>query len=142
MTDEAPNDAHQSDEREARWSRWQEWMAAAQRGDGTTYEKLLRELTPHLRAFVQRRLFDTAAAEDVVQNVLVSVHRARHTYRSERPFGPWLHAIARNAVIDHIRSRSRRRVSTRIRNLRRASSLAMWRPTNPVPPMMAMRCCM
>jgi RNA polymerase sigma-70 factor (ECF subfamily) len=97
-----------SDEREDRWRRWQEWMGAAQQGDGPTYEKLLRELTPYLRGFVQRRLFDASATEDVVQNVLVSLHRARHTYRSERPLGPWLHAIARNAVIDHTRARARR----------------------------------
>lgn len=94
-----------SDERE---SRWREWMVAAQAGDAPSYEKLLRELTPHLRGFVRRRLLDHAAAEDVVQNVLVSVHRARHTYRAERLFGPWLYAIARNAVVDHTRARARR----------------------------------
>jgi RNA polymerase sigma-70 factor (ECF subfamily) len=89
-------------------SRWREWMVAAQAGDAPSYEKLLRELTPHLRRFVQRRLLDQAAAEDVVQNVLVSVHRARQSYRSERHFGPWLYAIARNAIVDHTRARARR----------------------------------
>jgi RNA polymerase sigma-70 factor (ECF subfamily) len=83
-------------------------MVDAQAGDAPSYEKLLRELTPYLRSFVQRRLFDSDASEDVVQNVLVSIHRARHTYRGERPLRPWLHAIARNAVVDYTRARARR----------------------------------
>ena len=95
-------ETRQEDER-----RWRAWMAAAQRGDGSSYEKLLTELIPHLTRFIRRRLRDPVAAEDVLQNVFVSLHRARHTYRPERPFRPWLYAVARNAVIDCARSRSR-----------------------------------
>ena len=93
---------------EERESRWQAWMAAAQDGDPVAYESLLRELLSHLRTFVRRRLRDEAVLEDVVQNILLSLHRARHTYRPERPFGPWLHTIARNAVIDQARVGARR----------------------------------
>jgi RNA polymerase sigma-70 factor (ECF subfamily) len=85
--------------------RWPEWMAQAQRGDRSAYERLLRSVLPHLRAFVRMRMRDPSAAEDVVQNVLLSIHQARHTYRPERPFRPWLRAIARNAVIDALRAR-------------------------------------
>ena len=94
---------------EEREARWRGWMVAAQAGDAAAYEKLLLELLPHLRGFVRRRIGDSEALEDVVQNVFVSLHRARHTYRPERPFGPWLHAVARNAVVDHARARTRRR---------------------------------
>ena len=93
---------------EEREGRWRGWMVAAQAGDAAAYEKLLLELLPHLRGFVRRRIRDFDSLEDVVQNVFVSLHRARHTYRPERPFGPWLHAVARNAVIDHVRARTRR----------------------------------
>ncbi len=88
---------------------WGAWMAAAQDGDGLAYERLLREIVPMLRAFVTSRLRDPVAAEDVVQNVLLSMHRARHTYRPERPFAPWLRAIARNAITDLRREQARRR---------------------------------
>jgi len=88
--------------------RWRAWMIAAQRGDAVAYEKLLAELLPQLRGFVGNRVFDVAAREDVVQNVLLSVHRARHTYRAERPFMPWLYAVARNAITDHARVQGRR----------------------------------
>ena len=89
-------------------ARWRAWMTAAQRGDSAAYEKLLAELLPYLRRFVGRRLNDAEAGEDVVQTVFLSIHRARHTYRPERPFGPWLHSVARNAVIDHVRAQARR----------------------------------
>ena len=89
--------------------RWCEWMSAAQAGDSASYEKLLAEMVPVVRGFVQRRLRDPVATEDVVQNVFVSIHRFRHTYRAERPLEPWMYAIARNAVVDATRARSRRR---------------------------------
>lgn len=86
-------------------SQWGIWMAAAQRGESECYRRLLETLLPEIRKFAVRRLRDLAAAEDVVQNVLLSLHRARHTYRPERPFEPWFWAIARNALIDAQRSR-------------------------------------
>ena len=91
-----------------REDRWRIWMLAAQRGDGASYEKLLLDLIPTLRQMVRARLWDADPVEDVVQNVLLSIHRARHTYRPERPLLPWLRAVTRNAVIDHLRERARR----------------------------------
>jgi RNA polymerase sigma-70 factor (ECF subfamily) len=84
---------------------WSGWMEAAQKGDRRAYDQLLHSILPHLRAFVGARVRDPNITEDVVQNVLLSVHQARHTYRPERPFGPWLRAIARNASIDALRAR-------------------------------------
>lgn len=86
--------------------RWRAWMIAAQRGDRRAYESLLLELVPAMRAWVRARVGD--AAEDVVQNALLALHRARHSYRGERAFGPWLRAVARNAAIDFLRERRRR----------------------------------
>jgi len=83
-------------------------MAAAQRGDARTYESLLRELRPSLQGFVRRQISNDAAVEDIVQTVLLSLHRARHSYRSEHLFEPWLWAIARNALTDFQRKRARR----------------------------------
>src|SRR5262245_62978295 len=82
---------------QAREERWRVWMAAAQAGDKIVYEQLLRSLLPDLRLFIRGRV-ESSVVEDVVQNVLLSIHRARHTYRSERPFGPWVRPSPRNAV--------------------------------------------
>jgi RNA polymerase sigma-70 factor, ECF subfamily len=84
-------------------------MAAAQRGDGAAYASLLRSLLPLLRAFVRRRGVDDAEVEDVVQEVLFSIHRARHTWRAGRPLDPWMWAIARNASTDALRRSLRER---------------------------------
>jgi RNA polymerase sigma-70 factor (ECF subfamily) len=43
-----------------------------------------------------------------VQDVLLTVHRVRHTYNPSRPFKPWLAAIARRRSIDLLRRRGRR----------------------------------
>jgi len=94
--------------RQQRDERWRAWMRAAQAGDAANYEKLLQELLPLMRRFVRRRVFDPAQVEDIVQNVFLSLHRARHTFRPERAFGPWIYAIARNAITDHVRASGRR----------------------------------
>jgi len=99
------------DERRHRWNEredaWRAWMVASQAGDGAAYEKLLLELLPRARRQVGARVRDAAAREDIVQNALISIHRARQTYRPERPFTPWFNAIVRNATIDWVRSRAR-----------------------------------
>lgn len=83
-------------------------MVAAQAGDAATYEKLLLEFLPFVRREVARRVREPSDRDDIVQNVLISLHRARHTYRSEHPFVPWLRAVVRNASIDWLRGRRRR----------------------------------
>jgi RNA polymerase sigma-70 factor (ECF subfamily) len=86
-----------------------DWMAAAQKGDAGAYERLLTSLLPPLRAFVRRRGVDASEIEDVVQEILLLIHRARHTWRAERPFDPWMWAVARNASTDALRRQSRER---------------------------------
>jgi len=83
-------------------------MQAAQDGDASAYRSLLTTIQPKIRAIVRSKIREAAAAEDVVQNALLSIHRGRSTYRPERPFGPWMRAIVRNSIIDHYRDRKRR----------------------------------
>jgi RNA polymerase sigma-70 factor (ECF subfamily) len=83
------------------------WMKAAQAGDGGAYEALLVSLLPVLRAFVRRRGVDPGEVEDVVQEILLLIHRARHTWRPDRRFGPWMWAISRNATTDALRRQAR-----------------------------------
>jgi RNA polymerase sigma-70 factor, ECF subfamily len=54
-------------------------MAAAQDGDRGAYEELLREILPFLRAVVARTHRHPDRIDDLIQDVLLSVHRARHT---------------------------------------------------------------
>ena len=47
------------------------------------------------------------AVEDIIQESLIAIHAARHTYLSERPIGPWVYAICQNRMIDHLRRTKR-----------------------------------
>jgi RNA polymerase sigma factor (sigma-70 family) len=88
--------------------RWSQLMAAAQGGDRIAYERLLREILPFIRNVVFRRWRANREIEDVVQDVLLTVHRVRHTYDPARPFKPWLSAIAERRAIDRLRRYSLR----------------------------------
>jgi len=94
---------------DAREARWADLMHAAQGGDAEAFELLLRDILPSVRGLVAARLREASEMEDVVQTVLIALFRARHTFENGRPFGPWLRAIARNAVIDAQRRSSVRR---------------------------------
>jgi RNA polymerase sigma factor (sigma-70 family) len=84
-------------------------MRATQAGDSDAYLLLLQEITPRLRQVVARRVGSAAASvEDLVQDVLLSVHVARASYDASRPFLPWLMAIARNRLADGARRNARR----------------------------------
>ena len=83
-------------------------MERVQEGDGEAYRLLLESVSTDLRAFFRRRVHESQEVEDHVQEALLTLHRARHTYDPSRPFEPWLYAIARNTVVDVFR-RNRRR---------------------------------
>lgn len=87
---------------------WAALMAAAQAGDQRAYAKLLNEVTPVLRALVRRNRVAPSHVEDVVQDVLLAVHRVRHTYDPNLPFLPWLASIARRRAINSLRREGRR----------------------------------
>jgi RNA polymerase sigma-70 factor (ECF subfamily) len=84
------------------------WMERAQAGDRQAYERLLTEVIPYLRRFIGSQLRCGDEVDDVVQDVLLSIHRDRHTYDPRRPFGAWMYAIARHRWIDWARRRQRR----------------------------------
>jgi len=78
-------------------------------GDADAYRSFLQALTRHLRAFLRRRIPQYRDdVEDLVQEILLAVHNARHTYRPDEPLTAWLHAIARYKLMDYFRSRARR----------------------------------
>lgn len=73
-------------------------------GDAVAYTRLLSALAEHLRAFFRRRLSrDPDSVEDLVQETLIAVHNQRHTFQPDRPFTPWVHAIAKYKFIDCLR---------------------------------------
>ncbi|MGO9399606.1 MAG: RNA polymerase sigma factor [Xanthobacteraceae bacterium] len=84
-------------------------MAAAQAGDRAAYEALLRDCVPLIRSVALRRGVGADYVEDVVQDVLLTVHRARQTYDPARSFNAWLRTIAERRAIDLLRRIGRQR---------------------------------
>src|SRR3954466_5657997 len=91
---------------------WTDLMRSAISGDSAAYHRLLKAVTPVLRAAARRGLSRAGQPadqfEDIVQDVLLAVHLKRHTWDVNAPFAPWLFAIARNKLIDSLRRRGRR----------------------------------
>jgi RNA polymerase sigma-70 factor (ECF subfamily) len=86
---------------------WSALMARAQDGDRLAYRRLLEEITPYLRSLAVRHRALSGEVEDAVQDTLLTLHSARHTYDPSRPFGPWLVAIANRRITDRMRRRGR-----------------------------------
>lgn len=86
------------------------WMVAGLAGDAAAHAQLLRAVVPLLRSFYRRRLRAAEVdIEDIVQETLIAVHERRATFDRERPFTPWLYAIARYKMVDQWRRNSRLR---------------------------------
>jgi RNA polymerase sigma factor (sigma-70 family) len=85
-------------------------MRSAQDGDAADYNALLQEVAPLVRQAIRGRLamLQPQDTEDLVQDVLLSLHSARATYDPARPFLPWLLAIVRYRVADGARRYKRR----------------------------------
>lgn len=86
---------------------WPALMEQAQAGDRLAYTRLLKALVPVIRSQVRKRVADEALVEDVIQDVLLTVHRVRHTYDPAFPFLPWLMAIISARAVDALRRRGR-----------------------------------
>ena len=80
----------------------QSLMLRTQEGDADSYKMLLDEVYKELKPFVLRRY--PSIADDVLQEIVLTLHRFRHTYNPERPFLPWLFAIAKHRLEDEKRN--------------------------------------
>ena len=88
--------------------RWSALMVNAQAGNESDYRQLLKELAIVIQKFLRSRFGDHHFIEDFVQEALIAVHQARHTYDPQRPFRPWLFAIVRHKAIDNLRKQRAR----------------------------------
>jgi RNA polymerase sigma-70 factor (ECF subfamily) len=100
-------DGHQDDE-----ARWSAWMARALEGDREAYAKLMSDLGRASESFLRWRFGSAGGSdfvEECVQEALLAVHRARHTYNPRRPLRPWFFTIVRHKAIDLLRRQRVRR---------------------------------
>jgi RNA polymerase sigma-70 factor, ECF subfamily len=76
-------------------------------GDVGAFDALYRRYVRSVFGLALRRLGDRPRAEDAVQETFAAIWRSAGSYRPDRgPAAPWLYAVARNAIVDRLRSRS------------------------------------
>ncbi len=80
-------------------------FVAACGGDRRCYAALLSAISDIAQGYVRRKL--SADGDDVVQEILISVHKGLHTYDVKRPCMPWLAAIMHYRLNDALRRRYR-----------------------------------
>jgi RNA polymerase sigma-70 factor (ECF subfamily) len=84
-------------------------VSARGRSEPSDAEAAWRELRRRLLGFIARRVRDGGAAEDILQEVMLRIHRHAGELESASALGAWVHQIARNAIADHYRSATVRR---------------------------------
>ena len=102
MKDGAPADADQD---------LVEFMVCYQGGQMEAFAGLYCALEKPLLRYLRTFVRDLAAAEDLLQETFLQLHRARHTYAPPRPVRPWVYAITRHVALMHLRSKRRRKES-------------------------------
>jgi RNA polymerase sigma-70 factor, ECF subfamily len=76
-------------------------------------EAIWHEFHEGLLGFIDRRVESRETAEDILQEVMLRIHRHADGLERAEAVGAWVHAIARNAITDHYRSaRARRELAT------------------------------
>ena len=83
----------------------EELIQPIQNGCQKSYESLLRATVHILKSYLIRYLANNDEIQDVIQEVLLSVHRSLASYQPDRPYRPWVLAIARHRLNDYFRVR-------------------------------------
>ena len=83
-------------------------MVLARAGDKQAYRGVLAACVPLAAAAARRAGVQDAAVDNVVRDVLLTVHRAMPTYEPLRPFGAWLQAIAHHCAVGTLRRSGQR----------------------------------
>jgi RNA polymerase sigma-70 factor, ECF subfamily len=98
--------ASQSDHRPPEDCSDGELVVRVAQGDVAAFDLLYRRYVRSVMGLALRRLGERGGAEDAVQETFAAVWRSAASYRPERgPGGPWLWAVARNAIVDRLRAR-------------------------------------
>ena len=82
-------------------------LQAARTGDRLAFTRLVRDCGPMLERLALRMLGQPADAEDVTQDVLLRLHQRSAELRDAERAEAWVFAIARHAIADYYRAKSR-----------------------------------
>ena len=68
-----------------------------------TVESIWETLASQVRSFIRSRVREHAAAEDILQEVFIRIHKKLPSLRANHRLEAWVWRIVRNAIADHFR---------------------------------------
>src|ERR1039458_3000954 len=80
-------------------------VALAQAGDQDAFTDLYVQNKKHVFSICIRMVRDFSLAEDLTQETFLQVHRKLSSFRGDSVFSTWLHRLAVNTVLMHLRKR-------------------------------------
>ncbi len=80
-----------------------EMMLRVKAGDDSAFDYLVKKYRRPMIGFMYRMARNTAAAEDLAQEVFLRVYRSRANYEPSAKFSTWLYRIATNLGVNHAR---------------------------------------
>jgi len=88
----------------------EELALRAAKGDGAAFDALVVLYTPRVFAVAFRMLKDRAEAEDLAQEVFVTLHHALPKFRHEARLSTWIYRITKNRCLNRIKFLQRRHI--------------------------------
>jgi RNA polymerase sigma-70 factor (ECF subfamily) len=80
-----------------------EMMLRVKAGDDAAFNYLVQKYRRPIISFMYRMAHNSAAAEDLAQEVFLRVYRSRANYEASAKFSTWLYRIATNLGVNHAR---------------------------------------
>jgi RNA polymerase sigma-70 factor (ECF subfamily) len=91
-----------------------EVMLRVKDGDQGAFEFLVQKFRRPMISFMYRMVRNSAAAEDLAQEVFLRVYRSRETYAANAKFTTWLYRIATNLAVNYARDTRHERPDTSV----------------------------
>jgi RNA polymerase sigma-70 factor (ECF subfamily) len=86
-------------------------IARAQRGEEGAFAALFEAHKRRVYSLCLRMTSNTAEAEDLTQEAFLQLFRKISTFRGESAFSTWLHRLAVNVVLMHLRKKGLQQIS-------------------------------
>lgn len=87
----------------------EELVARTKDGDATAFDQLVRRYSPRVYGLVYNMTSNHEETNDVLQDVFLKAYRSIRGFRGDSSFYTWIHTIAANMTINHLKKRNRRR---------------------------------
>lgn len=78
-------------------------MVLYQSGDSAAFESLYRRHSGRVFEYLKKKV-PPAAAQELVQETFMKVHKSRQQFSAAYPFLPWLFTISKSVLLDHFKS--------------------------------------